>query len=192
LHDDVTQRLARLAIDAARFESIESHTHDGASQSVHGELVRLSEDVHALSYRLHPSILDDLGLAEALKAECEQISRHQPVRVDVDVHQVPEALPRDVALCIFRIAQEALRNVARHAKASVATVTLAPNDGGLLLAVRDNGICFDIEATRSRPSLGCASMGERARLLGGRLGIKSESGQGTTVSAWVPLGVASS
>jgi len=192
LHDDVTQRLARLAIDAARFESIESHTHDGASQSVHGELVRLSEDVHALSYRLHPSILDDLGLAEALKAECEQISRHQPVRVDVDVHQVPEALPRDVALCIFRIAQEALRNVARHAKASVATVTLAPNDGGLLLAVRDNGIGFDIEATRSRPSLGCASMGERARLLGGRLGIKSESGQGTTVSAWVPLGVASS
>ena len=192
LHDDVTQRLARVAIDAARFEWIELYTHDGASQSVHGQLVRLSEDVHALSYRLHPSILDDLGLAEALKAECEQISRHQPVRVDVDVHQVPEALPRDVALCIFRIAQEALRNVARHAKASVATVTLAPNDGGLLLAVRDNGIGFDIEATRSRPSLGCASMGERARLLGGRLGIKSESGQGTTVSAWVPLGVASS
>jgi signal transduction histidine kinase len=192
LHDDVTQRLARVAIDAARFERIELDTHDGASQSVHGQLVRLSEDVHALSYRLHPSILDDLGLAEALKAECEQISRHQPVRVDVDVHQVPEALPRDVALCIFRIAQEALRNVARHAKASVATVTLAPNDGGLLLAVRDNGIGFDIEATRSRPSLGCASMGERARLLGGRLGIKSESGQGTTVSAWVPLGVASS
>jgi signal transduction histidine kinase len=192
LHDDVTQRLARVAIDAARFESIESHAHDGASQSVHGQLVRLSEDVHALSYRLHPSVLDDLGLAEALKTECEQVSRHQPVRVDVDVDQVPDALPGDVALCIFRIAQEALRNVARHAKASVATVTLAPDDGGLLLAVSDNGIGFDIEAARSRASLGCASMGERARLLGGRLGIKSASGQGTTVSAWVPLGLVSS
>ena len=191
LHDDVTQRLARLAIDAARFESLESHTHDGPSQSVHGELVRLSEDMHALSYRLHPSILDDLGLAEALKAECEQISRHEPVRVDVDVQQVPDALPHDIALCIFRIAQEALRNVARHAKASVATVTLAPDDGGLLLAVRDNGIGFDAEATRSRPSLGCASMGERVRLLGGRLGIESAAGQGTTVSAWVPLVAAS-
>jgi signal transduction histidine kinase len=157
---------------------------------VHGELVRLSEDVHALSYRLHPSILDDLGLAEALKAECEQVTRHQPVRVEVEVNQVPEGLPHDVSLCLFRVAQEALRNVARHAKASVATVTLALKDGGLLLAVSDNGIGFDVEATRSRPSLGCASMGERVRLLGGRLGIKSEVGQGTTISAWVPLAVA--
>jgi signal transduction histidine kinase len=192
LHDDVTQRLARLAIDAARMEATRPQVHDGASQSVHGELVRLSEDVHALSYRLHPSILDDLGLAEALKAECEQVSRHEPVRVEVKVHRVPDALPHDVALCLFRVAQEALRNVARHAQASVATVTLALKDGGLLLAVSDNGIGFDIEASRSRPSLGCASMGERVRLLGGRLGIKSNAGQGTTVSAWVPLGEAAS
>jgi signal transduction histidine kinase len=114
------------------------------------------------------------------------------VRVEVDVHQLPDALPNDVALCIFRVAQEALRNVARHAKASVVTVTLALNNGGLLLAVSDNGIGFDIEATRSRASLGCASMGERVRLLGGRLGIKSEAGQGTIISAWVPIGAAAS
>jgi signal transduction histidine kinase len=190
LHDDITQRLARLAVDAARIESAGASPTDGASLSVHGELVRLSEDVHALSYRLHPSILDDLGLAEALKAECEQVTRHQPVRVEVEVNQVPEGLPHDVSLCLFRVAQEALRNVARHAKASVATVTLALKDGGLLLAVSDNGIGFDVEATRSHPSLGCASMGERVRLLGGRLGIRSQPGQGTTISAWVPLEVA--
>jgi signal transduction histidine kinase len=187
LHDDVTQRLARLAVDAARIESTRALPRDGASLSVHGELVRLSEDVHALSYRLHPSILDDLGLAEALKAECEQATRHQPVRVDVEVSQIPEKLPHDVSLCLFRVAQEALRNVARHAKASVATVTLALEDDGLLLAVSDNGIGFDVEATRSHPSLGCASMSERVRLIGGRLGIKSEVGRGTTISAWVPL-----
>jgi len=194
LHDDVTQRLASVAIDAARLETVDSRTHDQvrAAPSVHDELVRLSEDVHALSYRLHPSILDDLGLAEALKAECEQVSRHQSVRVDVEVHHVPDRLPNDVALCMFRVAQEALRNVARHAKASVARVTLALSDGGLLLAVTDDGIGFDVEATRSRPSLGYASMGERVRLLGGRLGIKSASGQGTTISAWVPLGGAAS
>ena len=193
LHDDITQRLASVAIDAARLESVARlrRNHDRASQSVHGELVRLSEDVHALSYRLHPSILDDLGLAEALKAECEQVSRHQAVRVDVELHHVPDTLPNDVALCIFRIAQEALHNVARHAQASVARVTLALSDGGLLLAVTDNGVGFDVNATRSRPSLGRASMSERVRALGGRLGIRSASGQGTTLSAWVPLGATS-
>jgi len=192
LHDDVTQRLARLAIDTARFETNQSQSATASAHSVHGELVRLSEDVHALSYRLHPSILDDLGLAEALKAECEQISRREPVRVEVELHQVPDRLPNDVALCIFRVAQEALRNIARHARASVATVSLVLKEGGLLLAVRDNGIGFDVDATQSRPSLGRAGMGERVRLLGGNFYIKSTSGQGTTVSAWVPLKVASS
>src|SRR4029079_6239029 len=84
LHDDVTQRLARLAIDAARFEKNSPHAHDGAAQSVHRGLVRLSEDVHALSYRLHPSILDDLGLAEALKAECERVTQVEGVDVRID------------------------------------------------------------------------------------------------------------
>jgi len=189
LHDDISQRLARVAIDAARLESLDSHA--AASLSAHDELVRLSEDVHALSYRLHPSILDDLGLAEALKAECEQVSRQQALRIDVELHEVPDALPRDVALCIFRVAQEALRNVARHAQASVAMVTLAPDGGGLLLAVTDNGVGFDIEASQSRPSLGRASMSERVRVLGGRLGIRSVSGKGTILSAWVPLRAAS-
>ena len=159
---------------------------------VHRGLVRLSEDVHALSYRLHPSILDDLGLAEALKAECEHVSRREPVRVEVELDQVPDGLPNDVALCIFRVAQEALRNIARHAKASVAIVSLALKDGGLLLAIRDNGVGFDVDATQSRHSLGRAGMGERVRLLGGTFGIKSAFGQGTIVSAWVPLKAASS
>jgi signal transduction histidine kinase len=192
LHDDVTQRLARLAIDAARLESAEQRAHDRASLSVHGELVRLSEDVHALSYRLHPSILDDLGLAEALKAECEHVARREPVRVEVELQQVPDVLSNDIALCIFRVTQEALRNIARHAKASVAIVSLARKDGGLLLAIRDNGVGFDVDASQSRHGLGRAGMGERVRLLGGTFGIKSAFGHGTIVSAWVPLKAASS
>jgi two-component sensor histidine kinase len=192
LHDDVTQRLARLAIDAARIEKTGPHARDGAPQSLHRGLVRLSEDMHALSYRLHPSILDDLGLAEALKAECEHVSRREPVRVEVELDHVPDGLPNDVALCIFRVVQEALRNIARHARASVAIVSLAFKDGGLLLAIRDNGVGFDVDATQSRHSLGRAGMGERVRILGGTFGIKSAFGQGTTVSAWVPLKVASS
>ena len=187
LHDDISQRLASVAIDAAWLESRKSRTHDRPQRSVHGELVRLSEDVHALSYRLHPSILEDLGLAEALIAECEQVSRHHSFHVEVDVHEVPEVLPEDVALCVFRVAQEALHNIARHAKATIATLTLAPKAGGLSLAISDNGIGFDADMERRRPSLGRASMDERVRLLGGRLGIKSASGQGTTLSAWVPM-----
>jgi signal transduction histidine kinase len=192
LHDDVSQRLAGLAIDAARLESADPNAHDRGSRSVHGELARLSEDVHALSYRLHPSILDDLGLAEALKAECEHVARREPVRVEVELNQVPDMLSSDVALCIFRVAQEALRNIARHAKASVAIVSLARKNDGLLLAIRDNGVGFDVDATQSQHGLGRAGMGERVRLLGGTFGIKSAFGHGTLVSAWVPLKAASS
>jgi signal transduction histidine kinase len=185
LHDDVTQRLARLAIDAARLESGQSPSSQ--QPTVHTDLVRLSDDVHALSYRLHPSILDDLGLEEALKAECEQVARQGDVRVDVDVHTLPDKLTQDVALCIFRVTQEALRNVVRHAKASVATVTLMMKNGGLILEVGDNGRGFDVGELTDHPSLGHASMEERIRLVRGRLQIKSTPGQGTTVSAWIPL-----
>ena len=87
-------------------------------------LVRLSEDVHALSYRLHPSILEDLGLTEALKSECERFSQTCSTRLETNVEDIPETLPRDVALCLFRIAQEGLRNIARHAGASRAEVRL--------------------------------------------------------------------
>ena len=169
LHDDVTQRLARLAIDAARLESGQSMSTSNQRPTVHADLVRLSDDVHALSYRLHPSILDDLGLEEALKAECEHVARQGDVRVDVDVRTVPNKLPQDVALCIFRVAQEALRNVVRHAHASVATVTLMMKNGGLILEVGDNGHGFESANLSDHPSLGHASMEERIRLVRGRL-----------------------
>ena len=192
LHDDVTQRLARLAIDAARVEGVLAAALPAQRSSVHDDLVRLSDDVHALSYRLHPSILDDLGLEEALKAECEHVSGQADVRIEIDVQPLPDKLPQDISLCVFRVAQEALRNVVRHAHASVAAVTLAPTDRGLMLTVKDNGRGFDTGAVRARPSLGHAGMEERIRLIGGRLSITSKSGLGTTVSAWVPLSAASS
>jgi signal transduction histidine kinase len=192
LHDDVTQRLARLAIDAARIESTQIVSPSSPRPTVHADLVRLSDDVHALSYRLHPSILDDLGLEEALKAECEHVSRQGNARVDVDVQTLPDRLSPDVALCIFRVTQEALRNVIRHAHASVATVTLTTRDAGLILEIGDNGHGFDIGALTNHPSLGHASMEERIRLVRGRLQIRSKPGQGTTISAWVPLALAAS
>jgi signal transduction histidine kinase len=189
LHDDLTQRLARLAIDAGGLErgGGRSSVEDGTARSMRDELIRLSEDVHALSYQLHPSVLDDLGLVEALKAECDRVSRREPVRVSVEARDVPPELPSDAALCLFRVAQEALRNVVRHARARAVRVSLVPSDGGLRLAVQDDGIGFDPAASRGGPSLGHASMRERVRLIGGELDIDSAPGRGTTVVAWVPL-----
>jgi PAS domain S-box-containing protein len=184
LHDDVTQRLARLAIDAARLER--GTGTDGAVADMRRDLVRLSKDVHALSYRLHPSVLDDLGLVEALKAECDRVARHGALRVEVDAHDVPQALTSDASLCLFRIAQEALSNAARHARASAVSVLLSPSGEGLQLAVSDNGSGFDLGRSPDHASLGFASMRERVRLLRGELHIESTPGRGTTVVAWVP------
>ncbi len=155
-------------------------------RSMREGLVRLSEDVHALSYRLHPSILEDLGLIEALKGECERFS-HCPVRLEANVRDIPDALPQDVALCLFRIAQEGLRNIGRHAGARQAAVSLRRLDGGLELTVKDDGAGFDLGERRAGMSLGLAGMRQRVALLGGRIDIESSSGHGTTILTWVPL-----
>ena len=189
LHDDVTQRLALLAMDAGREERNASSRPGGNTimQAMREGLVRLSEDVHALSYRLHPAILEDLGLMEALKSECERFSRTCPTRLQANAPDIPEELPQDVALCLFRIAQESLRNVARHARASRAEVRLQRLDGGLQLTVHDDGTGFDLAGRHNGSSLGHASMRQRVSLLGGSLDIDSSPGHGTVIRAWVPL-----
>lgn len=188
LHDDFTQRLARLAIDAGKIErSAPGSSYNESGRSMREDLVRLSEDVHALSYRLHPSLLDDLGLVEALNAECDGFARRESIPVDFKPRDVPCDIPPETALCLFRVAQESLRNVARHAGARAVEVSLRKVDGGLEMAISDNGAGFDPSRDRNRPSLGLASMKERVQLLGGELDIESAPGQGTTVVAWVRL-----
>ena len=188
LHDDVTQRLALLAIDAGREERNSASVGGSmAMRTVREGLVRLSEDVHALSHQLHPSILEDLGLIDALRAECDRFSQKCSIRVELKTEQVPDRVPPDAALCMFRIAQESLRNVQRHAKASRAEVRLRRMDGGLQLVVHDDGTGFDPSRRRNGTSLGHASMRQRVFLLGGKVEIDSSPGRGTTIRAWVPL-----
>lgn len=190
LHDDLTQRLARLAIDAGRLE-IATGAPEGL-RSLREGLIRLSEDVHALSYRLHPSVLDDLGLVEALRTECDLISRRNALRVNVDTRGVPPGVPSDASLCLFRVAQEVLNNTVRHASASTVSVRLSPSSEGLQLAIHDDGRGFDPSEPRERASLGLASMRERVRIQRGTLDIDSAPGRGTSVVAWVPSGLARS
>lgn len=187
LHDDVTQRLAALAIDAAKMQSDGGSTGGNALETIRERLVGLSEDVHALSYRLHPSVIDDLGLVAALRVECNRVACQEPIRVDFDVRDVPTKVPSNMGICLFRVAQEALRNVVRHSRASKVEVSLQAKDGGITLAVRDDGRGLGESSAYKRASLGLASMRERVRLVGGKLDIVSRPNQGTYVVAWVPL-----
>ncbi len=187
LHDDVSQRLAVLAIDVGRAElAAPEEAQAEAMTAVREGLMRLSEDIHSLAYQLHPSVLEELGLDEALRAECERRGRQGVLDISVDLGPLPAVVGRDEALCLFRVAQEALNNVARHAGARAASVTLREMDGGLLLAVRDDGVGFDLENPRKGMRLGLVGMRERVRLVHGTLDVESAPGRGTTIVAWVP------
>jgi len=187
LHDDVTQRLAVLAIDMSRAElAAPRGAQADVMRSVQAQLVSLSEDIHSLAYQLHPSVLEELGLVEALRAECERRGRQGRLAVVLNLESLSAAVGKEAELCLFRVVQEALTNVARHADTQAASVTLRQADGGVFLAVRDDGVGFDPARPREGPSLGLASMRERVHLVNGTLDIETAVGQGTTLVAWVP------
>jgi signal transduction histidine kinase len=188
LHDDLTQRLAVLAIDAGTLEQLPGCPADigNKTRAMHEQLVALSESVHSLSRRLHPSILEDLGLVDALRSECLSLGQRDGITVNYHAHDVPADVPRGVALCVYRVAQEALRNVARHARSPRASVRLAADERELVLRVRDRGVGFEV-AARGRSGLGLESMRERARLVRARLTVRSRQGEGTRVTLRVPL-----
>lgn len=191
MHDDVTQRLAALAIDAANVQAGAGKTPTGtAVGAIRQRLVKLSEDVHALSYRLHPSMIEDLGLVPALRAECNRVARQEPLAVEFDAATMPKDMPPKIAICLYRVAQEALRNVVRHANAKHVAVSLQAKGDGVALTVADDGTGIGDAGERARTSLGLVSMRERVRLVGGTLDISSRPQQGTAVVAWVPLGAA--
>jgi signal transduction histidine kinase len=187
LHDDLSQRLARLSIDAARVErSFSTSPEKESARTMRADIARLGEDVHALAYQLHPSVLDDLGLNEALKVECEHFSRRESIPARLTVFEAPSELPPEVSVCLFRITQEALRNAARHSRASRVSLAVTTTNGSVGLTVSDDGVGF-VPAQRRLRSLGHAGMRERAQLVGGTLEIESAPGRGTTVHVSVPL-----
>jgi signal transduction histidine kinase len=130
--------------------------------------------------------VDDLGLVDALRSECASLEQRDGIAVKFDAREVPADLPRRVALCVYRVAQEALRNVARHARSSEASVLLVATVRELVLSVRDRGVGFDVSAPH-KSGLGLESMRERARLIRARLTVRSRPGGGTQVTVRVPL-----
>jgi signal transduction histidine kinase/ABC-type uncharacterized transport system substrate-binding protein len=188
LHDDVTQRLALLAIDAGRKEKgLDDPVAGQAMRSIRHDLIQLSEDVHALSYALHPAILEDLGLIEALKAECARFGAVEGIPTSFRAADDVDEPARALSLCLYRVAQEALRNVARHSSATSVEVVLRADDSKLELAVQDNGVGFDPTRKQARPSLGLAGMRQRLSLVDGELLIESNPGNGTIIVARAPM-----
>jgi two-component system CheB/CheR fusion protein len=188
LHDDICQRLSLLeiALEEMRSDTPGKETSKRLRSTI--ELTHsLNTDVRRMSHGLHPAILNDLGLSAALKAMIKEFGEHEHMPVTYLTQDLPESWPPEAATAIYRIAQEALRNVAKHAGKTHVKVVLAGIGGNLQLRVMDFGVGFDQDQESPFRGLGMISMQERARLAGGTFSVQSALGQGTTVTAEVPF-----
>jgi two-component system CheB/CheR fusion protein len=187
LHDDLTQRLALLELNLEtlqRKEPTKRHLAENL-QSFREQVTALSEDLRRIAYRLHPSVLDDLGLVVATETYVRYFSEQQNIQVAFRHGNIPAIVDADAALCLYRVLQESLHNISKHSGAHTAQVNLAGIDGYLRLSVKDSGSGFDPKTIRGKVGLGLRSMEERANLLGGKFRIDS-SLEGTEVVVEVP------
>jgi len=191
LHDDFSQRLALLAVNLHLLRGALPETAAKLREAVnglHAGVQELARDVRRMSQDLHPARLEQLGLVSAVRGLCADLSASRGLPIRCDARDVPLDLPGDVALCLYRVAQEALQNVIRHASAGSALVELTGGTEDVRLAVTDDGRGFDPAATRRKDALGLANMRERMRSISGRLTIESRPGRGTRVEVRAPLG----
>jgi signal transduction histidine kinase len=192
LHDSTAQTIAAVKLELTALQS--ARQADAALHDRLGAIIDLSgmalEEVRTLAHTVHPRVLDDLGLPAALQWLSRRIRDHEGFEIDVELPPRGEepALGPDEAAVLYRVAQESLRNAARHAGANTVRVRLSARDGGAELEIADDGEGFDLaEAERRRPGMGLFTMRERTALVNGRLAIESGEGKGTTVRAWVPV-----
>jgi len=189
LHDDINQRLALLAMDIEAVErqlSFSSAHVGGAVRAIQDRVVELSDVVRHLAYQLHPSILDDLGLPIALQRLVDEFTARSHIQGSFGHKDIPSTIPQEIATCLYRVAQESLSNVARHAAASRVDVEMTRSQSGLTVTITDNGVGFDAEQPRHGPhGLGLLGMKERVALVHGDLQVVSAVGKGTKVQVVV-------
>jgi signal transduction histidine kinase len=190
LHDDFSQRVAILALGLENAQEATPAALDEVRKQLRELLnstMQLGDDLHTLSHRLHSSTIENLGLVPALTALCKEFTVQQGILVGFTSDEVPRSLDPDAAFAVFRIVQEALRNVKKYSAAKDAEVELQMSGDRLEVSVCDQGLGFDLANLSRTEGLGIRSMEQRARLLGGKFEIHSESGKGTTVTASVPV-----
>ena len=189
LHDDMTQRLAVLAVEIGslgRTSSSDPQT-EAHIESLRKAAAQLAEDVHNFAYRLHPSLLEHLGLEAAIRDHVDDFSRRSGLKVRYMQRCVPQSVSLDVGTCLYRVTQESLQNVLKHAEASEVQVRLLGTPTGIGVCIRDNGKGFVSGPPESvSRGLGLISMEERVRLFHGTFRIRTSPGKGTEIHAWVP------
>ena len=188
LHDGLNQKLALLCVDLQEFS--QTHQDPCMSQQLNALSLRLqdaSADVHGLSHRLHPSKLDHLGLLPAVKSLCRELSGRRGLHIEFVGEESLGHLHKDLALCAYRVIQEALSNAIKHSGALTARVQVKCRKHVLYLLITDSGKGFSLEMAKLKGRLGLISMEERLRLANGRLIVRTRPNRGTQIEARIPL-----
>jgi PAS domain S-box-containing protein len=186
LHDDLSQRVSLMAIEVDQLQQTAPDYADRVRR-IADYAAGVASSVHQISHRLHPFKLEALGLVSAVASVCVEISALHRLAVEFRHDQIPARLSPEVTLCLFRIVQEGLQNIAQHSHAQSASVSLSGAMGGLELTITDSGVGFD--AAVKGNGLGLVSIRERVHFLGGQLTIHSASGVGTRLDVRVPFGL---
>jgi signal transduction histidine kinase len=190
LHDDVNQHLVSLSMSLS---SLKHRLPAAAAElprvvtGIQEQAYRLSEEIRRVSHELHPAVLQHAGLVAALKRRCQECADQHGIDIRFRTEGDLERVSPQVGLCLYRIAQEALHNIARHAAARQVEVLLARGIDTLELRVRDDGQGFDLEEAQQRGGLGLISMHERVRLVQGTVQIDTAPRRGTDLRIRVPL-----
>jgi PAS domain S-box-containing protein len=190
VHDDFSQQLAIIGIELERLSrqdpgSIEQHK--ALCAELWQKVRQLSSDLHSLSHKLHPSKLEHLGLMPAVRSLCVETSQLYNVDIECTGRDVPTSLPQSVALCMYRVAQEALRNMVKHSGARQSKVDISAGPALITMHVSDSGKGFDPDLAAAKNGLGLISIEERVRGVGGQIVIQSAPSQGTSIEIRVPL-----
>ncbi|MGZ9204662.1 MAG: PAS domain-containing sensor histidine kinase [Nitrospira sp.] len=189
LHDDINQRVALMAIEMGTMLSDPATMTTQAIQAMAQRLARISDDVRRMAYQFHSSILEDLGLPAALTHMTNEWSAKTGIKI-VAVQQeiADDFLSRDIASCLYRVTQESLANIMKHAHTSRVELELTCDDQEVTLSIFDGGVGFDLKDIQARhPGLGLVNMQERVRSVRGRFDIQSEPGRGTHITVQIPL-----
>jgi signal transduction histidine kinase len=190
LHDDLTQRVAVLSMEAGNLEKKLDGRQDPVKEKIgnmKNQLIVLATDIHNMARQLHPSILDDLGLIRAIESECNAFYKREGIPVFFNHENVPLNLEKKISLTLYRTVQEGLRNTSKHACAEKILVSLKGANQEVQLSLQDNGIGFDLAGSRSQPGLGLYSLRERVRLTQGTFAIRSSPGAGTVITVGLPI-----
>jgi len=185
----LNQRMALLQIGLGQFEQNVPGLSPQARIQLHSlteVAMEIASSIHNLSHRLRPSLLDLLGPLASIERLCRELSDRHNLQIKFVHHRVPEQMPNDVTLCLYRITEEALRNVMKHSGVAEAEVELLGHDDRIELCISDSGVGFSPESAKRTSGLGLISMQERLRLVGGRLSVESEASHGTRIRVRIP------